>query len=89
MAHNTSPSIVWSYLLAELLHHIKGVFDVPYNNVFAWTDTTIVLSWLSGKARRFKVFIHYYFFPAQNRITFLEVVKDFTGVVNVQLVVHA
>ena len=44
-------------LLAELLHHVKGVLDVSYDNVFAWTDSTIVLSWLSGNPRRFKVFV--------------------------------
>ncbi len=44
-------------LLANLLHHVKGVFSIPCSNVFAWTDSTIVLSWLSGSPRRFKVFV--------------------------------
>ena len=34
-------------LLAGLLHHVRTVFEVPISQVFAWTDSTIVLSWLS------------------------------------------
>ena len=31
--------------------------EISYDNVFAWTDRTNVLSWLSGNPRRFKVFV--------------------------------
>ncbi len=44
-------------LLSDLLHHLQGVFSLSCNDVFAWTDSTIVLSWLSGSPRRFKVFV--------------------------------
>ena len=44
-------------LLAGLLHHVRTVFEVPISQVFAWTDSTIVLSWLSGNPRRFKTFV--------------------------------
>ena len=42
--------------MADLLHHVRGVFGIPCEGVFAWTDSTVVLSWLSGTASRFKVF---------------------------------
>ena len=41
-------------LLARLLQHAKTIFEVQ---VFAWTDSTIVLSWLSGNLKRFKTYI--------------------------------
>ena len=41
----------------QLLHHVRTVFEVPISQVFAWTDSTIVLSWLSGNPRRFKTFV--------------------------------
>ena len=47
-----------AYLLADLLHHVKQVFDLPLNQVYAWTDSTIVLSWLTGDPRRFKTFVN-------------------------------
>ena len=36
---------------------MRGVFGIPCEDVFAWTDSTVVLSWLSGSPRRFKVFV--------------------------------
>ena len=39
------------YLLAQLLYH------VPLNDVYAWTDSTIVLIWLVGNPRRFKTYV--------------------------------
>ena len=46
-----------AYLLAKLLSHIKEVLRVPACDVFAWTDSTIVLCWLDGSPRRFKTFV--------------------------------
>ena len=37
-----------AYLLAQLLYHTQSVFSIPLNSVYAWTDSTIVLSWLIG-----------------------------------------
>ena len=51
-------------LLTRLLHHAKDVFQVPMKNVLAWTDSTIVLAWLSGNPRRFKTFVG-------NRVSFI------------------
>ena len=44
-------------LLANLLDHIKRVLGIPSDHVYAWTDSTVVLGWLSGNPRRFKTFI--------------------------------
>ena len=46
-----------AYLLAQLLHHTKQVFDLPLTQVYAWTDSTIVLSWLVGNPRRFNIYV--------------------------------
>ena len=35
-------------LLAQLLQHCQEVFSFPSEDVFAWTDSTIVLNWLAG-----------------------------------------
>ena len=44
-------------LLAQLLHHVQQVFHIPINCIYAWTDSTIVLSWLVGNPRRFKTYV--------------------------------
>ena len=46
-----------AHLLAQLLNHIKGVFHLSFRDIYAWTDSTIVLHWLSGSPRRFKTFV--------------------------------
>jgi len=46
-----------AHLLAQLLHHVKEVFNIPLQDVFAWTDSTIVLNWLVGNPRRFKTYV--------------------------------
>ena len=33
-------------LLSRLLSHVKNMFEVPTCHVYAWTDSTIVLSWV-------------------------------------------
>ena len=44
-------------ILAQLLHHCKTVFHIRPDQVFAWTDSTIVLNWLTGNPRRFKTYV--------------------------------
>jgi hypothetical protein len=44
-------------LLAQILHHCKEVFSLPLKDIFAWTDSTIVLNWLVGSPRRFKTYV--------------------------------
>ena len=33
------------------------LFNQPLTDVYAWTDSTIVLNWLVGSPRRFKIFV--------------------------------
>ena len=51
-------------LLTKLLCHAKRILNVPVTSVFAWTDSTIVLAWLTGNPRRFKTYVG-------NRISFI------------------
>ena len=44
-------------VLTQLLRHAKDVFQLPMNSIFAWTDSTIILNWLTGNPRRFKTFV--------------------------------
>ncbi len=46
-----------AYLLSQLLHHIRDLFSITMDNIFAWTDSTIVLGWLNGNPRRLKTFV--------------------------------
>ena len=43
------------HLLACLLHHMRQVLDIPLSAVWAWTDSTIVINWLDGTPKCFKV----------------------------------
>ena len=44
-------------ILAQILHHCKEVFSLSLKDVFAWTDSTIVLNWLVGSPRHFKTYV--------------------------------
>jgi hypothetical protein len=44
-------------VLTKLLCHAKRILNVPVGSVFAWTDSTVILGWLSGSPRRFKTFV--------------------------------
>ena len=46
-----------AYLLAQLLDHVKEVFHLSIQYIHTWTDSTIVLNWLSGNPRHFKTFV--------------------------------
>lgn len=46
-----------AHLLSQVLFHTMNVLDVPLSRVHAWTDSTVVLSWLSGDPRRFKAYV--------------------------------
>ena len=43
-----------AYLLSQLLRHVRDLFSISMDNIFAWTDSTIVLGWLNGNPRRLK-----------------------------------
>ena len=44
-------------LLSRLLAHAKMVLNIPTSDITAWTDSTVVLSWLVGNPRRFKTYV--------------------------------
>ena len=44
-------------LLAQLMHHVSQVLEIPLSHIHTWTDSTIVLNWLDGNPRRFKTFV--------------------------------
>lgn len=44
-------------ILAQLLSQFKEVLEIPLTFVHAWTDSTIVLVWICGNPRRFKVYV--------------------------------
>ncbi len=46
-----------AWLLSMVLNYTRNVFGMSVNDVGAWTDSTIVLSWLSGNPRRFKTYV--------------------------------
>ena len=46
-----------AYLLAQLLHRVQQVFNLSLDQIYAWTDSTIVLSWLIGNPRRFNTYV--------------------------------
>ena len=57
--HLTIPrlKLCGAQVLARLLHHIQQVHNITSDNLYAWTDSTIVLSWLDGNPRRFKTYV--------------------------------
>ncbi len=46
-----------AHLLSQLLRHVQQVFHLPVASVFAWTDSMVVLGWLSGNPRRLKTYV--------------------------------
>ncbi len=43
--------------MSQLLDHVKSIYQIPIADIYAWTDSTIVLNWLSGCSRKFKTFV--------------------------------
>ena len=44
-------------LLTQLLNEVKQVLNIPDKDIWAWSDSSIVLSWLDGNPRDYKVFV--------------------------------
>lgn len=45
-----------AHLLAQLMKHLQGILSIPTCNLYAFTDSTIVLYWIHGSSQRFKTF---------------------------------
>ena len=44
-------------LLAQLLNSTRETLDIHLTSVFAWSDSSIVLAWLSGAPKRYKTYV--------------------------------
>lgn len=54
-----------AHLLAQVLHHCKEVFFLSLKDVFAWTNSMIVLNWLVGSPCWFKTYLHHITHPSR------------------------
>ena len=46
-----------AHLLSQILSHVNGVLHLPNCEVHAWSDSMVVLGWLTGDPRRFKPYV--------------------------------
>ena len=46
-----------AYLLSQILSRVKEVLNLPNCEIYAWTDSMVVLGWLTGDPRRFKPYV--------------------------------
>ena len=44
-------------IIAKLLSHAAKILNIPNKQVYAWSDSVVVLSWLLGNPRCFKTFV--------------------------------
>lgn len=44
-------------LLSRLLKQVSQAMRIPSSQIFAWTDSTIVLAWLAGDPHKWKLFV--------------------------------
>ena len=44
-------------LLTQILSSVKSALDIPDRDIYAWTDSSIILAWLDGHPRDFKPFV--------------------------------
>ncbi|XP_050682068.1 uncharacterized protein LOC126977342 [Leptidea sinapis] len=44
-------------LLAKLIQHVKTILNIPDDDVFTWTDSTIVLAWLRKTPNTWTTFV--------------------------------
>ena len=57
--HLTMPELEFcgAVIVAKLLSHTAKILNIPNKQVYAWSDSIVVLSWVHGNPRRFKTFI--------------------------------
>ena len=44
-------------ILTQLLQHLKELHNLSTSQIYAWSDSMVVLSWLRGSPRRFKTYV--------------------------------
>ena len=60
ISKSTTPrlELCGAQLLSKLLIHVAKALKVPVSNIYAWSDSTIVLCWLSTPTTRLKSYVH-------------------------------
>jgi hypothetical protein len=53
-------------LLAELMSSVQQALKIPFNSIAAWTDSTVVLGWISAHPSKWQTFI-------ANRVTQIQI----------------
>ena len=53
-----------AHLLSKLIQHVRQTSKIPIEDIWAWTDSTIVLSWIIGNSHQYKVCVG-------NRVSFI------------------
>lgn len=46
-----------AYLTASPIGHVRDALHIPLTNVYAWMDSTIIISWLIGNPCCFKMYV--------------------------------
>ena len=46
-----------AHLLAKLLETTSSTLDIPKDQIYAYTDSTIVLAWLDGSPKRYRLYV--------------------------------
>ena len=46
-----------AHLLARVLETVSSALDIPISNIKAYSDSTIVLAWLDGSPKRYKLYV--------------------------------
>lgn len=59
-----------SALAAKLISEVSQVMEIPKENLYGWTDSTIVLAWLKGGSSRWTTFV-------SNRVSTILSIMDF------------
>lgn len=56
VVHTTSgaTNVCRALLLSKMLSHVQRTLDISPSNIHEWTDSMVVLVWLSGDPRQFK-----------------------------------
>ncbi len=60
LSKSTTPrlELCGAQLLSKLLVHVATALEIPLSNIYAWSDSTIVLGWLSTSPSRLKSYVY-------------------------------
>ena len=55
--HGTGIGIMWGTITSTIITSFERYFDMSLHDIYAWTDSTIVLNWLRDHPHRFKTYV--------------------------------